>query len=135
MVYEADDRVEGPSLPRETARCNFSNEDVRAGLYRNADFVGSALLDFEIRACSEVTSQRKRSTSYGSGVLGFFSDCGLCWRGESEEGCIRWRTRRPRCSRCCAPQPLLPASRSAAMLAWTRSSRRASRIALHLALA
>lgn len=84
VVYEADDRVGRTILATGNGRCNFSNEDVRASLYRNADFVGSALLDFEIRACSEVTSQRKRSTSYGSGVLGFFSDCGLCWRGESE---------------------------------------------------
>ena len=84
VVYEADDRVGRTILATGNGRCNFSNEDVRASLYHNADFVGSALLDFEIRACSEVTSQRKRSTSYGSGVLGFFSDCGLCWRGESE---------------------------------------------------
>lgn len=84
VVYEADDRVGRTILATGNGRCNFSNEDVRASLYHNADFVGSVLLDFEIRACSEVTSQRKRSTSYGSGVLGFFSDCGLCWRGESE---------------------------------------------------
>lgn len=84
VVYEADDRVGRAILATGNGRCNFSNADVRAELYHNAGFVGNALMSFEVAACTEVASQRKSSTAYDSGVFGFFSDHGLCWREESE---------------------------------------------------
>lgn len=84
VVYESDERVGRTVLATGNGRCNFSNADVSAGLYRNADFVRAALASFEGRARAEVASQRKPSTAYGSGVLGFFADHGLCWREESE---------------------------------------------------
>ncbi len=84
VVFEADDRVGRTILATGNGRCNFSNEKIDAALYRNAEFVGAALASFEGAARVEVASQRTPSNACDSGVLGFFSDHGLCWRGESE---------------------------------------------------
>ena len=73
VVFERDDRVGRSILATGNGRCNFSNAQVDAGLYRNAAFVGDALL--------ALTRQQRRG---GDSVCAFFKELGLVWREESE---------------------------------------------------
>ena len=66
-VFEMDERVGRRILATGNGRCNFSNVDMRADAYRNADFVAKA---FEaVRP---------------SAVLDFFADLGLLWTEEPD---------------------------------------------------
>ena len=73
VVCEADDRVGRSILATGNGRCNFSNAQVDAALYRNAAFVGAAL------------AQLQRALPGGDDpVHAFFADLGLVWREEGE---------------------------------------------------
>lgn len=73
VVFERDDRVGRSILATGNGRCNFSNARVVAELYRNARFVGEALLELE-------RQQERR----GDPVHAFLGGIGLEWREESE---------------------------------------------------
>ena len=49
VVFEADERVGRSILATGNGRCNFSNAQVEAGLYRNAAFVAAAFEALEAR--------------------------------------------------------------------------------------
>ena len=51
VVFEADERVGRSILATGNGRCNFSNAQVEAGLYRNAAFVAAAFEALEARCC------------------------------------------------------------------------------------
>lgn len=70
-VYEADDRVGRSILATGNGRCNFSNAQVDAVVYRNAAFVGAALDEL-------------RGAGGTDPVHAFFAELGLLWREESE---------------------------------------------------
>ena len=53
VVFEADERVGRSILATGNGRCNFSNAQVEAGLYRNAAFVAAAFEALEARCCGQ----------------------------------------------------------------------------------
>lgn len=103
-VYEASDRVGRSILATGNGRCNFSNAQPDAALYRNGAFVGEALAALEeafgresafsgvsapgaapgAGAVAEDSSSGAAAPGASNAVLRFFSDHGLVWREESE---------------------------------------------------
>ena len=81
VVYEASDRVGRSILATGNGRCNFSNADVTADVYRNPGFVGDALLEFEAEAQRRLPAADR---SHPQGVLDFFAAHGLLRREEGE---------------------------------------------------
>lgn len=73
VVCEADDRVGRSILATGNGRCNFSNAQVDAALYRNGAFVGAALAEL-----------RNALPGEADPVHAFFADLGLMWREEGE---------------------------------------------------
>lgn len=73
VVFEADERVGRSILATGNGRCNFSNAQVDAGVYRNAEFVQAAF--------GELTA---KSRGAGDPVHAFFAELGLIWREEGE---------------------------------------------------
>lgn len=73
VVFEADERVGRSILATGNGRCNFSNAQVDARVYRNADFVATAF--------GELAAM---SGDVGDPVHAFFAELGLMWREEGE---------------------------------------------------
>ena len=85
VVFEADERVGRSILATGNGRCNFSNADISAGLYRNGSFVGQAVVEFEGLADSlKLRKGRCQWPKYGDAVRDFFESIGLAWREEGE---------------------------------------------------
>ena len=84
VVYEADDERVGRSiLATGNGRCNISNAEIHASMYRNAGFVERALMALQAGYIAE----RGKSTiemQSASPVLERFADLGLYVREESE---------------------------------------------------
>lgn len=85
-VYEASDRVGRSILATGNGRCNFSNTQPDAALYRNELFVEEALAALEeARGCQPVAGgDALAGEDTSNAVLRFFADHGLLWREESE---------------------------------------------------
>lgn len=75
VVYEADERVGRSILVTGNGRCNFTNAQIDAALYHNADFVGAAL---------EALEREFGAHGYENAVQAFFAGLGLEWREEGE---------------------------------------------------
>ncbi len=84
VVYEADDERVGRSiLATGNGRCNISNADIDARVYRNKDFVGLSLMALQ----GNFYRERGKCTvrlSVCDPVLERFQDMGLWVRGEAE---------------------------------------------------
>lgn len=76
VVFEADDRVGRSILATGNGRCNFSNAQVDAEVYRQTSFVGIAL--------DALSRQAGEFPQMGDPVHRFFASLGLVWREESE---------------------------------------------------
>ena len=84
VVYEADaERVGRSILATGNGRCNISNAEISADVYRNAEFVGHALMALQGCYVSERGGATIK-TATANPVLERFSDLGLCVREESE---------------------------------------------------
>ena len=84
-MYEADERVGRSILATGNGRCNFSNADVPASVYRNAGFVGQAMIAFDALADAHKLRKNRRTwPKYGDAVRDFFASLGLEWREEAE---------------------------------------------------
>lgn len=76
VVFEADERVGRSMLATGNGRCNFSNASIEAGRYRNAGFVGEALVS--------LIAGFSAARDLGDPVHRFFSDLGMLSREEGE---------------------------------------------------
>lgn len=90
-VYEANDRVGRSILVTGNGRCNFSNAQIDASLYRNERFVDQALAALDAQSLSipktpfaELTFSKKSFAVLDNPVHCFFAGLGLMWREESE---------------------------------------------------
>lgn len=84
VVYEADaERVGRSILATGNGRCNISNAEISADVYRNAEFVGHALMALQGCYVSERGGATIKATT-ANPVLERFADLGLCVREESE---------------------------------------------------
>lgn len=84
IVFEADDRVGRSILATGNGRCNFSHAHIDVGVYRNADFVGSAFQSLRRRHVARLEKVTERTLEEDP-VHSFFADLGLVWR-EDDEG-------------------------------------------------
>lgn len=104
MVFEADDRVGRSILATGNGRCNFSNAQVDAGMYRNGEFVRAAFNELARQVCSgdesaagvcEATAEHAAVScvtaesapsprAAGDPVHAFFAELGFMWREEGE---------------------------------------------------
>ena len=75
VIYEADERVGRSILVTGNGRCNFTNAQIEAAAYHNAEFVGAAF---------EALEQDFGIHPYTNAVQAFFADLGLEWREEGE---------------------------------------------------
>ena len=94
-------------LATGNGRCNFSNAQVDAGMYRNASFVGKVLEALAADSAREAADVGEDGFAAALGcaadpVHAFFADlAGLCGARRGRGGSIRLRTRRRACSTCC----------------------------------
>lgn len=85
VLYERDDRVGRSILATGNGRCNFSNAQMDASVYRNAEFVDAAFRELaELRAAGCNIWQPPCGDTALNPVLQLFSDLGLVWREEGE---------------------------------------------------
>lgn len=107
VVFEADERVGRSILATGNGRCNFSNAQVDAGVYRNAPFVAKTLDALAAHADPGASASRAASVASEAAstageasrsaanpaagsprasdpVHAFFADLGLMWREEGE---------------------------------------------------
>lgn len=89
VVYEADERVGRSILATGNGRCNFTNSQIDASLYHNAEFVGQAFAALERGSFGCVLDGAGAvSASLGAApanaVQAFFASLGLEWREEGE---------------------------------------------------
>ena len=99
VLLEADERVGRSILATGNGRCNFSNAQVDAGIYRNAAFVGEALAALAGEGTGAgaggpmrggtADAVRPETADAAAGsppdpVHELFADLGLVWREESE---------------------------------------------------
>ena len=89
VVFEADERVGRSILATGNGRCNFSNAQVDAGMYRNAEFVGKVLEALAADSAREAADVGEDGFAAALGcaadpVHAFFADLGLVWREEGE---------------------------------------------------
>ncbi len=91
VIYEADERVGRSILATGNGRCNFSNEHVMNGQYRNTPFVEEVFSSLEeryTRLCDEsfrdTPGDTSGDTSVANAVQAFFADHGLLWRTEAD---------------------------------------------------
>lgn len=83
VVYEADDRVGRSILATGNGRCNFSNAHVGEGDFRNADFVGDALIALRGHHVAHSGKCTVRVMEEDP-VCEFFAERGLAWREEDD---------------------------------------------------
>ena len=85
VVFEADERVGRSILATGNGRCNFSNADTPASIYRNADFVGEAMIALEgLADAHKLRKGRRAWPKCGDAVHDLFASLGLEWREEGE---------------------------------------------------
>ncbi len=84
VVFEADERVGRSILATGNGRCNFSNSNIDASLYRNPVFVADALHALADEGAARLKARGLASDSGEDPVLRFFEDIGLAWREEGE---------------------------------------------------
>lgn len=83
VVYESDDRVGRSILATGNGRCNFSNQNIDAAVYRNGAFVSESLLELtrqHARRRGRLTARMLEEDP----VRSFLADLGLEWREERE---------------------------------------------------
>lgn len=83
VIYEADERVGRSILATGNGRCNFSNANIDAAVYRNAAFVGDAMSALQSQHC-ESRGKTTAQTLREDPVQEWFARAGLMWREEGE---------------------------------------------------
>ncbi len=84
VVYEADERVGRSILATGNGRCNFSNTQVNAGMYRNSDFVAASFAALQDASGAPLLDAASADCSCDNPVQAFFANLGLMWREEAQ---------------------------------------------------
>lgn len=78
-IYEATDKIGRPILASGNGRCNFSNSQISASAYRNAEFAGKCLA-----VADSLFNCESDGLGFPNGVVAWFADHGLMYAEEGE---------------------------------------------------